>query len=207
MITIVLVDDHPVVRAGLRALLAGQPDLAVVGEAADAESARSVVQAAEPSVVLMDLNLGAGAGGAEATARLRSLPTAPYVLVLTTYDTEADILTALEAGAAGYLLKDAPPDDLYRAVRAAARGETVLAPAVAARLVKRASTPGAVLTDREIEVLDLLGRGLGNKELARALLVSEATVKSHLSHIYAKLGVDTRTGAVAKAIEQRIIRA
>lgn len=207
MITIVLVDDHPVVRAGLRALLAGQPDLAVVGEAADAESARSVVQAAEPSVVLMDLNLGAGAGGAEATARLRSLATPPYVLVLTTYDTEADILTALEAGAAGYLLKDAPPDDLYRAVRAAARGETVLAPAVAARLVKRASTPGAVLTDREIEVLDLLGRGLGNKELARALLVSEATVKSHLSHIYAKLGVDTRTGAVAKAIEQRIIRA
>jgi DNA-binding NarL/FixJ family response regulator len=206
VITIVLVDDHPVVRAGLRALLAGQPDLVVVGEAADAETAHAVVQASEPSVVLMDLNLGAGASGAEATARLRSLPTAPHVLILTTYDTEADILAALEAGAAGYLLKDAPPDDLYRAVRAAGSGQTVLAPAVAARLVKRASTPGGMLTEREIEVLDLLGRGLGNKELARELLVSEATVKSHLSHIYAKLGVDTRAGAVARAIEQRIIR-
>jgi DNA-binding NarL/FixJ family response regulator len=129
------------------------------------------------------------------------------VLVLTTYDTEADILAALEAGASGYLLKDAPPEDLFRAVRGTARGETVLAPAVAATLVRRASSPGPVLTEREVEILELLARGLANKEMARILLVSEATVKSHLSHVYAKLGVDTRAGAVARAIERRIIRA
>lgn len=206
MIRVVLVDDHPVVRAGLRALLEGQVDLTVVGEAADAIAAGQVVRATGPDLVLMDLNLGAGAGGAEATAILRGLPEPPQVLVLTTYDTEADILAAIEAGAVGYLLKDAPPDELFPAVRAAARGDTVLAPAVAARLVHRASFPGPKLTAREVELVELLARGLQNKDMARRLLVSEATVKSHLSHIYSKLGVDTRTGAVAKAIEQRIIR-
>jgi DNA-binding NarL/FixJ family response regulator len=128
------------------------------------------------------------------------------VLVLTTYDTEADILRALEAGAVGYLLKDAPPDQLFAGIRATARGETVLAASVAARLVRRAASPGPVVTEREVEVLELLARGLGNREMARELLVSEATVKSHLSHIYTKLGVDTRAGAVAVAIERRIIR-
>jgi DNA-binding NarL/FixJ family response regulator len=128
------------------------------------------------------------------------------VLVLTTYDTEADILRALDAGAVGYLLKDAPPDQLFAGIRATARGETVLAPSVAARLVRRTASPGPVVTEREVEVLELLSRGLGNREMARELLVSEATVKSHLSHIYTKLGVDTRAGAVAAAIERRIIR-
>ena len=139
---VVLVDDHPVVRAGVRALLEGQPDLCVVGEASDAASAEEVVRRTRPDVVLMDLSLGAGPGGAQATGRLTGLPAPPRVLVLTTYDTEADILAALDAGASGYLLKDAPPEDLFRAVRGTARGETVLAPAVAATLVRRASSPG-----------------------------------------------------------------
>jgi DNA-binding NarL/FixJ family response regulator len=206
VIRVVLCDDHPVVRAGLRALIDGQEDLAVVGEAADLGSAVRAASLDRPDVVLMDLNLGAGPGGAEITARLRSLPHAPRVLVLTTYDTESDILRALDAGAAGYLLKDAPPEELFAAIRATAHGETVLASSVAATLVRRASSSGPVVTEREVEVLELLARGLGNKELASELMVSEATVKSHLSHIYAKLGVDTRAGAVAAAIDRRIVR-
>jgi DNA-binding NarL/FixJ family response regulator len=206
IVRIVVVDDHAVVRAGLRALLDAQADLCVVGEAADSATALDVVAHTSPDVVLMDLNLGAGPGGAATTALVRATPAPPRVLVLTTYDTDADILAALDAGAAGYLLKDAPPADLYDAVRRTARGETVLAPAVAATLVRRSSTPGPRLTEREVAILELLATGLGNKEMARRLLVSEATVKSHLSHIYTKLGVDTRAGAVAKAIEQRVIR-
>ena len=205
-VRVVLVDDHPVVRAGLRALVDGQDDLTVAGEASDLDGALQVVQRERPDVVLMDLNLGAGPGGAEVTARLRALPDPPNILVLTTYDTEADVLRALDAGAVGYLLKDAPPDQLFAGIRATARGETVLAPSVAATLVRRAGSPGPVVTEREVEVLELLSRGLGNREMARELLVSEATVKSHLSHIYTKLGVDTRAGAVAAAIERRIIR-
>ena len=205
-IRILLVDDHPVVRAGLRALLEGQDDLIIVGEAADAVSAMETVRVSRPDAVLMDLSLGRGDGGAALTARLRRLPSPPEVLVLTTYATEADILAALDAGAAGYLLKDAPPDDLFRAIRAVARGETVLASEVAALLVRRVNSPEPSLTEREVQILGLLADGLANKEMARRLLVSEATVKSHLSHIYSKLGVDTRAGAVAKAIEQRIIR-
>ena len=204
---LVLVDDHPVVRAGLRALLESQPDLLVVDEAPDSAGAREVVGRTRPDVVLMDLNLGGGPGGAAATTQLRALPEPPQVLVLTTYTTEADVLAALDAGAAGYLLKDAPPEELFRAVRAVARGETVLASEVAALLVRRAQSPVPALTEREVQILGLLAGGLANKEMARRLLVSEATVKSHLSHIYTKLGVDTRAGAVARAIEQRIIRA
>ncbi|MEV0286924.1 MULTISPECIES: response regulator transcription factor [unclassified Kribbella] len=203
MIRVALVDDHPVVRAGMRALVEGQDDLTVVGEASDAHSAEQLVAAVRPDVVLMDLNLGSGPGGAEVTARLRALPEAPQVLVLTTYDTEADILSAIDAGASGYLLKDAPPEDLFRAIRGTARGEVVLAPAVAARLVRRT---GPSLTDREVEILGLLATGQSNRELAKRLFVSEATIKSHLSHIYTKLEVDTRAAAVARAIEQRIIR-
>ena len=206
MISLVLVDDHPVVRAGLRALLEGQDDLTVVAEASDAAGALDVVERFRPDVVLMDLNLGSGPGGVSTTAALRAGQDPPRVLVLTTYDTEADILAAIDAGAAGYLLKDAPPDELYRAIRGTARGDTVLASAVAARLVRRAGSPRPSLTEREVEILQLLARGMANRELARKLFLSEATVKSHLSHIYAKLGVDSRTGAVAAAIEQRIIR-
>ena len=205
-IRVVLVDDHPVVRAGLRALIEGQDDLVVVGEAGDAAAAERVVAAERPHVVLMDLSLGDGPGGAEATARLTALAEPAQVLILTTYDTEADILRTLEAGAKGYLLKDAPPEELWAGIRATARGETVLAPSVAATLARRAASPGPVVTEREVEVLELLARGLGNKAMARDLYVSEATVKSHLSHIYTKLGVDTRSGAVATAIERRIIR-
>ncbi|MFS3128321.1 response regulator [Nocardioides sp. Bht2] len=207
MIRIVLVDDHPVVRAGLRALVESQEDLSVVGEAAGMDEALAAVATHQPDVVLMDLSLGPDQpGGAEVTAALRALPQRPEVLVLTTYDTESDILRALEAGARGYLLKDAPPDELFAGIRGTSRGETVLAPSVAATLIRR-TTPGATtITEREVEVLELLFRGLGNKEMARELFVSEATVKSHLSHIYTKLGVDTRAGAVAAAIEQRIIR-
>lgn len=205
-VRVVLVDDHPVVRAGMRALLEGQHDMTVVGEAADGASALDVVRRTRPDVVLMDLNLGPGEGGAQTTARLLQDPAPPNVLILTTYDTDADILAAIDAGAAGYLLKDAPPDELFRAVRHTARGETVLAPAVAASLVRRSGSPGPVLTAREIEILELLADGLANKAMARRLLVSEATVKSHLTHIYGKLGVDSRAGAVATAIERRIIR-
>lgn len=206
VVRVVIVDDHAVVRAGIRALIETQSDLAVVGEAADSDTAVAVVQHMQPDVVLMDLNLGAGPGGADTTAVLRGMPQPPRVLILTTYDTEADILAAIDAGATGYLLKDAPPDDVFRAVRDTARGDTVLAPTVAATLVRRAGSPVPLLTSREVEVLELLADGLGNKELAKHLLVSEATVKAHLSHIYNKLDVDTRTGAVTKAIEQRIIR-
>ena len=206
MIQLVLVDDHPVVRAGLRALLEGQDDLTVVAEASDGAGALDVVERFRPDVVLMDLNLGTEPGGISTTAALRARQDPPRVLVLTTYDTEADILAAIDAGAAGYLLKDAPPDELYRAIRGTARGDTVLASAVAARLVRRAGSPRPALTEREVEILQLLACGLANRELAKKLFVSEATVKSHLSHIYAKLGVDTRTGAVTAAIDQRIIR-
>ncbi len=206
LVRIVLVDDHPVVRAGLRAIIEGQDDLSVVGEAGDLAAAERVVAAERPDVVLMDLSLGDGPGGAEVTARLTALAQPPRVLVLTTYDTESDIIRALDAGAQGYLLKDAPPEELWSGIRSVARGETVLASSVAATLVRRSTSPGPVVTEREVEVLELLSRGLGNKEMARELFVSEATVKSHLSHIYTKLGVDTRAGAVAAAIEQRIIR-
>lgn len=205
-VRVVLVDDHPVVRAGVRALVDAQDDLDVVGEAADSAQAVAVVGETQPDVVLMDLSLGDGPGGAETTRLVRELPSPPHVLVLTTYDTEADVLDAVDAGAAGYLLKDAPPDELFRAIRGTARGETVLAPSVATRLLQRAASPTPKVSPREVEILRLLARGLGNKEMARELLVSEATVKSHLSHIYTKLGVDTRAGAVATAIERRILR-
>jgi DNA-binding NarL/FixJ family response regulator len=208
VIRIVLVDDHPVVRAGLRALVDGQDDLTVVADADGMEAAVVVVARQHPDVVLVDLNLGEGRpGGAEVTTALRDLDRPPEVLVLTTYDTEADVMRVLEAGARGYLLKDAPPDDLFAGIRATARGETVLAPSVAATLVRRTAPGSTAVTEREVEVLELLSRGMGNREMARELFVSEATVKSHLTHIYTKLGVDTRAGAVAAAIERRIIRA
>ncbi|WP_217178691.1 response regulator transcription factor [Streptomyces sp. AC495_CC817] len=203
---LVLVDDHPVVRAGLRALIESSDDLQVVGEAGDAADAVAVVAAERPDVVLMDLSLGDGVGGIEATRRIAALDPAPAVLVLTTYDTESDILRALDAGARGYLLKDVPPADLFSGIRAVAKGEPALAPSVTTVLMRRASSPEPRMTEREVEVLELLADGLGNRDLAKTLFVSEATVKSHLSHIYAKLGVDTRAGAVAAAIEQRIIR-
>lgn len=210
-VRIVLVDDHPVVRAGLRALIGSTDDLVVVGEAHDLASARAAVAQQTPDVVLMDLNLGDTLDGIGVTKALlqEADPMAVSllrVLVLTTYDTEADILAALDAGATGYLLKDAPPEELFSAIRSAARGNTALSGSVAATLIRRAGSPEPTVTEREVEVLQLLARGMGNRDMARSLLVSEATVKSHLAHIYTKLGVETRAGAVAVAIERHIIR-
>ncbi|MBV1856105.1 response regulator [Catellatospora tritici] len=206
MITVLVVDDHPIVRAGLRATLAADPGLEVVGEAAGGEEAVRLVEQLHPQVVLMDLQLGAGIDGAQATARLRELTRPPRVLILTTYDSDADILRAIEAGAIGYLLKDADPGDLRAAVRAAAAGETVLAPSVATRLVSRVRSPGASLTPREAEVLQLVAAGHSNSAIARQLFITEATVKSHLVQVFAKLGVDNRTAATAEARRRGIIR-
>ncbi|WP_438290915.1 response regulator [Streptomyces sp. HUAS TT7] len=205
-IRLLLADDHPIVRAGLRAVLDTEPDFAVAGEAATAERAVELASSDAYDVVLMDLQFGAGMHGAEATAKITARPGAPRVLVLTTYDTDADILAAVEAGAAGYLLKDAPPEELAAAVRTAASGQSALAPAVAHRLMDRMRTPAEALTRRELEVLQLVGDGLSNQQISKQLFLSQATVKSHLVHIYAKLGVDSRTAAVAAASARRLIR-
>ncbi|MFD8531312.1 response regulator [Streptosporangium canum] len=201
-----LVDDHPVVRAGLVALLGGEHDMEVVGEAADGEDALRGIASREPDVVLMDLQLGDGIDGVEATRRVRELPSPPQVLVLTTYETDADIVRAIDAGATGYLLKACPPEELFQGIRAAARGETVLSPRVATRMMRRMRGPGPALSAREVEILELLASGAGNREIARRLFITEATVKTHLVHIYGKLGVDTRTAAVTAAVERRLIR-
>ena len=200
MITVLLVDDHPVVRAGVRGLLSGEPDIAVVGEAASGTEAVTAARALRPSVVLMDLRLP-GLDGVGATAQVLAALPATRVVVLTTYETDADILRAVEAGAAGYLLKDASRLDLVAAVRAASRGETVLSPSVATRLLHRVRHPRAEsLSAREVEVLRLVARGSSNGEIARALHISEATVKTHLLRTFAKLGVNDRTAAVTTAM-------
>ncbi|MFC8896284.1 response regulator [Streptomyces cinereoruber] len=205
-IRLLLADDHPVVRAGLRAVLDTEPDFAVVAEAATAERAVELAAAGGVDVVLMDLQFGAGMHGSEATAAITATPGGPKVLVLTTYDTDVDILAAVEAGASGYLLKDAPPEELAAAVRTAAAGQSALAPAVAHRLMDRMRTPAEALTKRELEVLQLVGEGLSNAQISKALFLSQATVKSHLVHVFAKLGVDSRTAAVAAATARRLIR-
>ena len=206
MIRIVLADDHPVVRAGLRAMLAGDPDLDPIGEAATPDDAVALVTDLRPDVVLMDLQFGTAATGADATRRIRALPAPPAVLVLTNYDTDGDILGAVEAGASGYLLKDAPPDELIAAIRAAAAGETALAPAIAGRLLARMRSPRPGLSTRELEVLRLVAGGATNNDIATRLHISEATVKSHLVHIYTKLGVSSRTAAVATARDSGLFR-
>ncbi|MFJ4872617.1 response regulator [Streptomyces sp. NPDC088757] len=203
-VRILLCDDHVVVRAGLLALLGSTPDIDVVGEAGSGEEAVAMAAKLKPDVVLMDLQLGSGIDGVEATRRIA--PTGVHVLVLTTYDTDADITRAIEAGATGYLLKAERPEELFAAIHAAAQGRTALSPPVASRVMDRmrgAAAPS--LTDRERDILGQLGRGLGNREIARALFISEATVKTHLGRIYAKLGVDTRAGAVAVAKERRLL--
>lgn len=205
-IRLLLADDHPVVRAGLRAVLDTEPGFTVVGEAATAERAVELAAAGGVDVILMDLQFGSGMHGSEATAAITAVPGGPKVLVLTTYDTDADILAAVEAGASGYLLKDAPPEELAAAVRTAAAGQSALAPAVAHRLMDRMRTPAEALTKRELEVLQLVGEGLSNQQISKALFLSQATVKSHLVHIFAKLGVDSRTAAVAAATARRLIR-
>ncbi|WP_329020648.1 response regulator transcription factor [Streptomyces sp. NBC_00690] len=203
-VRILLCDDHAVVRAGLLALLGSEPDIEVVGEAGSGEEAVAMAAKLEPDVVLMDLQLGAGIDGVEAT-RLIASPTV-HVLVLTTYDTDADITRAIGAGATGYLLKAERPEELFAAIRAAAQGRTTLSAPVASRVMDRMRGTGSPqLTERERDILGQLGRGLGNREIARALFISEATVKTHLGRIYAKLGVDTRAGAVSVAKERRLL--
>ena len=205
-IKILIVDDHPVVRSGLAGMLQGQPDFLVVGQAANGQEALPLVISARPDVVLTDLRMPVMDGVTLIqTLRSRQLPV--HTLVLTTYDSEADILPAIEAGATGYLLKDAPREELFRAVRAAARGESVLAPAVAARLMGQLRAPaGTQLSSREIEVLALVARGHSNRAISKALHISTATVKTHLIHIFGKLEVSDRTAAVTVALERGIIR-
>ncbi|MFE6101140.1 response regulator [Streptomyces laurentii] len=203
-VRILLCDDHAVVRAGLLALLGSASGIEVVGEAGSGEEAVAMASHLRPDVVLMDLQLGPGIDGVEATRRIA--PTGVHVLVLTTYDTDADITRAIEAGATGYLLKAERPEELFAAIHAAAQGRTTLSPPVASRVMDRMrGAAGPTLTDRERDILGQLAHGLGNREIARALFISEATVKTHLGRIYAKLGVDTRAGAVAVAKEQRLL--
>lgn len=205
-IRLLLADDHPIVRAGLRAVLETEPDLAVIAEVATAPEAIDRAAAGDIDVVLMDLQFGKGMGGAEATARITARQGAPRVLIVTTYDSDADTLPAIEAGATGYLLKDAPPEDLAAAVRTAAAGRTALAPTVADRLMNRLRMPGTALTRRETEVLTLVADGLSNHAIATRLHLTEGTVKSHLARIYTKLDVDSRTAAVAAATSLGFIR-
>lgn len=214
-IRLLIVDDHPIVRDGLRGVFDGEPDFEVVGEAADGEQALARAAESDPDVVLMDLRMPA-MGGVEAIRRLRSARPAVRVLVLTTYDTESDVLPAIEAGATGYLLKDAPREDLIRAVHAAAAGRPVLAPTVAQQLMTRVQAPAGAtaaaipaadaLTERELEVLRLVAAGTTNREAARSLFISEATVKTHLLHAYAKLGVRDRAAAVSEAYKRGLLK-
>ncbi|NYD67763.1 response regulator transcription factor [Agromyces atrinae] len=208
MIRLVIADDHPIVRAGLLALFALEPDIEVVAEASTAYDAVRAAALENPDVVLIDLQFGARGTptGADATRRIRALDAAPYVLVLTNYDSDADILGAVEAGASGYLLKDAPPHELIAAVRAAAAGESALAPVIASRLLTRMRAPQASLSQREMEVLELVAAGRSNAEVSTLLFVSETTVKSHLAHIFSKLDVSSRTAAVSAARERGILR-
>jgi DNA-binding NarL/FixJ family response regulator len=207
VIRVLLADDHPVVREGLRGLLSVEDDLEIVGEAASGDEAVQLAASLAPDVVLMDLRMP-GLDGASATARIMAELPASRVLVLTTYDTDADILRAVEAGATGYLLKDTPTAVLTDAIRAAARGETVLAPPVAARLVSRIREPShESLTPRELDVLRLVARGLTNADIGRTLFISEATVKTHLLHAFSKLDVADRTAAVTVAIERGVLPA
>ncbi|MBW5252304.1 response regulator transcription factor [Streptomyces poriferorum] len=204
-VRILLCDDHAVVRAGLLALLGSEPDIEVVGEAGSGEEAVALTARLTPDVVLMDLQLGEGIDGVETTRRIVAGTAGAHVLVLTTYDTDADITRAIEAGATGYLLKAERPEELFAAIRSAAQGRTTLSPPVASRVMARMRAPLPTLTDRERDILGQLSQGLGNRDIARALFISEATVKTHLGRIYDKLGVDTRAGAVSVAKEQRLL--
>jgi len=206
VIRVLIVDDHPVVRDGLRGVIDGEPDLTVVGEAADGVEAMSRIgDGSTVDVVLMDLRMPR-MGGVEAIRSLQRNAPSVRVLVLTTFDTDADVLPAIEAGATGYLLKDTPRADLARAVRAAHRGEAVLSPAVAGRLMGRVREPvREALTERELEVLRLVASGSTNRETARALFISEATVKTHLLHIYEKLEVRDRAAAVAAGYQRGLL--
>ncbi|VXC34131.1 Transcriptional regulatory protein LiaR [Arthrobacter sp. 9AX] len=205
-ITVLLVDDHLVVRSGLRALLGTQPDISVVAEAASGEEALQLLEQGPVSVVMMDLAMGPGMDGIEAIRTIRERRKGQAILVFTTYDSDADIVRAVDAGAMGYLLKDAAPDEIFAAIRGAVQGRSVMSAPVASRLFQQLRNPDEILTPREAELLSLLTEGLSNRELGQRLFISEATVKTHLAHIYAKLGVDTRAAAIATAIRREGMR-
>lgn len=200
MIRILVVDDHPIVRGGIVALLADADDMTVIGEAPDGETAVTLARELEPDLVLMDLRMP-GIDGDEATARILAERPGIRVVILTTYETDASILTAIEAGASGYLLKAAPQEELLAGIRSVARGEVALAPSIAAMLVKRVATPTVSLSPREKQVLALVAQGDSNPVIAGKLFVTEATVKTHLLHAFEKLEVNDRTRAVTKAME------
>jgi DNA-binding NarL/FixJ family response regulator len=205
-IRILIVDDHPVVRAGLAGMLGNEAIFEVVGEATDGAVAVEKVEQLDPDVILMDLKMP-GMDGVTAIREIKHIRPNQAILVLTTYDSDADLLPAIEAGATGYLLKDAPRNELFEAIRATARGETIVAPNIAARLFSRMRNPGEEkLSAREIEVLKKVARGNTNKATAKALHISEATVKTHLLHIFEKLGVNDRTSAVTEALKREIFR-
>ncbi|MFD4466672.1 response regulator [Rhodococcus sp. NPDC058505] len=202
MISLLIVDDHPVVRDGLRSMFSADPRFEVLGEAADGAEAVAAATRIQPDVILMDLRM-AGTDGVTAIRELAERGVPARVLVLTTYDTDSDVLPAIEAGATGYLLKDAPREELFRAVQATARGQAMLSPAVATRLVGQLRQPAREpLSQRELEVLELIAGGSTNRDTARQLFISEATVKTHLLHVYAKLGVNDRAAAVATAFSR-----
>lgn len=204
-IRIVIADDHPVVRAGLHEMLSSQSDFEIVGEASNGVEAVAQVLHVQPDVVLMDLRM-TPLDGAAATEAICAQHAKTAVLVLTSYESHADILRAIEAGAMGYLLKDARREELFTAVRTVAQGKAVFAPTVATRLLHQVRKPGReALSAREVEVLTLVARGASNKEIARVLHLSEATVKSHLLHLFAKLDVSDRTAAVTAALERGVL--
>ena len=204
-IRLLIADDHPVVRDGLSSMFARDPEFEVLGEAADGAEAVRLARDLRPDVILMDLRMP-GVDGLTAITELARQGIPTRVLVLTTYDTDSHVLPAIEAGATGYLLKDAPRAELLRAVRAAAHGEAVLSPSVAARLMSRFRAPGAgPLSQRELEVLELVASGATNREAAARLFITEATVKTHLLNIYAKLGVGDRAAAVAEAFNRGLL--
>ena len=205
-IRVLIADDHPVVRAGLRDMLSAQPDFDVVAEAVNGAEAVTLATRLQPHVVLMDLRMPE-MDGVSAIAQIKAQNRDIQILVLTTYESDSDILPAVEVGATGYLLKDAPREELFQAIRAAAQGKPVLTSAIAARLMERMRSPTVeALTSREIDVLKLVAKGLHNKQIASQLHITEATVKSHLIRTYGKLGVEDRTAAVTKALEQGILR-
>lgn len=205
-IRVLLVDDHPVVRAGIEGILNSQPDIEVVGEASDGIEAICLNQTLQPDVILMDLQMPK-MDGITAIKAIHEQTNPPHILVLTTYDTDADIVRAIQAGATGYLLKDTPREDFFAAVRQVAQGKSVLTPVVASRLMAHMRAPAEEqLSGREIEVLTLVAQGHSNKEIAKQLHISTATVKTHLIHIYGKLGVSDRTASVTTALEKGILR-